>query len=87
MTSKERFLRNRAKKAGYKIHKGFVHYMHNGSVFIDQYGNRESGYSVLDLTTGYYIWGCYNEALDNLWTIEDVENFLKTQYRAIGLDW
>jgi hypothetical protein len=85
--SKESYLRKKAKKAGFEIHKGFVHYMHNGCVYTDQCGNRETGYSVTDLSTGFLVWGCYNNFYDNLWSLDDVETFLRNQYREYELEW
>lgn len=87
MSSKERFLREKAKKAGYKITKGFVHYMYNNSVYRNPDGERVVGYSIRDMSTGFCVWGCYDNNFDNLWSLCDVENFLRDQYSSAGLDW
>lgn len=87
MSSRERFLREKAKKAGYKIIKGFVHYLYNNSVYRNPDGKRVVGYSICDMSTGFYVWGCYDNNFDNLWNLCDVENFLRDQYSSAGLDW
>ena len=81
----EKTLRNRAHKIGYQISKGFQHFGEN--VFYDYFDKRHIGYMVKDMSTGCYVWGCYNSNLDYLWTLQDVENYLKKQYEAIGLKW
>lgn len=81
----ESTLRRRAYKIGYQVKKGFQHLGRN--VYHDQYGDRYSGYMVRDLHTGFYEWDGYNSNFDFLWTLEDVENFLREQYEALGLAW
>ena len=80
-------LRKRAKAAGYSIHHGFQHYLADGSVYTNIYGERFTGYEVTNLTTGYPEWGCYNNNFDHLWQLEDVEEFLKGVYEENGLNW
>ena len=81
----ERTLRDRAHKIGYHVTKGFTHF--GKHVFYDNYGERSTGYMVMDLSTGFYAWGSYNSNFDYLWELEDVEDFLKEQYEALGLAW
>lgn len=78
-------LRNKAYNINYKVEKGFVHY--RDVVDYDCHGKRHSGYDVLDLETGFYVPGCYDEHFDHLWDLDDVANFLKDQYAKRGLDW
>lgn len=83
----ERTLRRKALNIGYEIHKGYVHYIYNGTVFKNSAGKKQAGYSVMDLSTGFYIYGCYDSLFDNLWSLHDVENFLKKQYNHHKLNW
>lgn len=83
----EKTLRRRALNIGYEIHKGYVHYIYNGAVFKDNADNKQIGYSIMDLSTGLYIYGCYNNLFDNLWTLQDTEKFLKEQYKRHKLKW
>jgi hypothetical protein len=43
-------LRKRAYEAGYRIEKGFQHYMYNGAVCRDCNGDAYTGYNVWDLS-------------------------------------
>lgn len=81
----ENTLRNRAHKIGYHVKKGFQHF--GNQVFYNSYGERSTGYMVMDLSNGYYIWDGYNENFDFRWSLEDVEDFLKEQYEMLGLEW
>ena len=81
----ESTLRRRAYKIGYQVQKGFQHY--GKFVYHDQYGDRFSGYMVKDLQTGLYEWDGFDSNFDFLWTIEDVEDFLRERYEALGLAW
>ncbi len=81
----ESTLRKRAYKIGYQVQKGFMHF--GKSVFYDQNGERSSGYMVKELQYGFYVWGGYDSNFDFLWSIEDVEDFLKEQYESLGLTW
>lgn len=77
--SNERHLRKVAKENGYILHKGFVHYLCGGyPVFRDSNGNRKVGYTLIDTETNTYVWGSYNNCFDHLWSLQDVENYLKT---------
>lgn len=78
-------LRRRAHKIGYHVQKGFRHF--HQYVYHDEYGDRFPGYMVMDLQTGFYEWGGYDSNFSFLWDIEDVEDFLKEQYEALGLAW
>lgn len=81
----ESTLRKRAHKIGYHVTKGFTHFGQH--VFYNRYGERSSGYMVLDVRSNIYVWGCYNDIFDYLWELVDVESFLKEQYEALGLPW
>ena len=80
-------IRNKAYKAGYRVSKGFQHYMYNGAVVKDCNGLACTGFNVEDLTTGTLVWGCYDANYDHLWTLEDIESFLKTVYKENGLEY
>ena len=80
-------LRKRAYAAGYRIEKGFQHYTVTGAIFTNYCGDRFSGYMVKDFSTGIYEWGSYDEHFTHLWTLEDVEEFLKQVYEKSGLTW
>ena len=60
--------------------KGFQHYLYNGAVVRDCNGAAYTGYIVEDLSTGFFVWGCYDANYDHLWTLEDVEEFIKGEY-------
>ena len=86
-----RRLRRIARNLGYSIEKGYVHYItvyqvrrgveeHWCSpVYINQNGEKETGYIVKDDRTGFYVWGSYNDVYDHLWNLDDVESFLKRE--------
>jgi len=78
-------IREKAHEINYHVEKGFVHY--RNVVDYDKNGERHSGYMVMDLETGCYVRGCYNENFDFLWDLDDVISFLKGQYEILGLDW
>lgn len=82
-------LRKRAYEAGYRIEKGFQHYMYNNAVCRDCNGDAYTGYNVWDLSTNMCVWesGCYDSNYDHLCTLEDVEEFLKAEYEKAGLAW
>ena len=42
---------------------------------------------MIDLATGFYVWGCYDNNCDHLWTLEDVEEFLKKVYLEHDMRW
>lgn len=77
----------KALEVGYKVKKGFVHYVYNGAVFINSDGERETGYSVLNLRTNFSVSGCYNDCYDNLWSLEEVEEFIKAIYDSNNLEY
>ena len=85
MKYKENTLRRRAHRIGYHIQKGFIH--SGRYVYRDSYGNRYKGYMVMDLHTGFYVWGCCNSNFDFQWNLADVEQFLKDEFKARGLVW
>ena len=74
-------IRKKALKAGYKVSKGYQHYMYNGAVVKDCNGEPYDGYNVEDLTTGTLVWGCYDSNYDHLWGLDEVEEFLEKAYR------
>lgn len=83
-------LRRRAYEAGYRIEKGFQHYLLRGyPVCRDCNGEAYTGYDVRDLATGQLVYesGCYDSNYDHLCTLEDVEEFLKRAYEEAGLNW
>ena len=78
----EKTLRNKAYKAGYRINKGFQHQLTRSYPVAP---GRWVGYNVEDLTTGRMVWDCYDEVRDHLWSLEDVEEFLREVYEEAGL--
>lgn len=84
LEARERKARKKGLEAGYKVSKGFQHY-HNGGIVSNWNGERFTGYDVLDLVTNLSVWGCYDANCDHLWTIDDVEKFLKSVYKKNGL--
>jgi len=78
-------IRNKAYQINYQVMKGVQHC--RNAVFYDERGNRHSGFMVNNLETGCYVRGCYNEFYDFLWDLNDVIEFLKSQYKARNLDW
>ena len=83
----ERTLRRKAAKIGYGINKGYQHWLDKGyPIFCDCNGEKSIGYQVIDYSTGFAVWGSYDRMLDHLWSLGDVEQFLKEQYEKHGLD-
>ena len=80
-------IRKKAREAGYKVSHGFQHYHYNGAVCRDCNGNGYTGFNVLDLSTGLLVWDCYDEHYDHLWTLDDVDEFLKSVYEEAGLEY
>ena len=81
MNNVERKIYKKARAIGYSVHKGKVHFMSNNyPVYSD-----EVGYNVVDNSTGFTVWGCYNNLFDHLWDLDDVEDFLKSEYDNLGL--
>ena len=77
-------IRKKAHDIGFHVTKGFQHF--GRSVFHDSYGERHSGYMVLDMDTGL-CGGGNSEDFDFLWDLGDVVDFLKGQYETRGLVW
>ena len=77
-------LRRKAYDINYQVVKGFQHC--RDAVIYDENGNRQTGYMVKDLTIGYFVEG-YDEYYDFLMDLDDVNEFLKNRYSALGLDW
>ena len=78
-------LRDKAYEINHQVVKGFVHY--RDVVDYDRNGERHTGYMVKNLENGFYVLGCYNENFDFLWDLDDVAEFLKERYEALGLTW
>ena len=81
-------LRKRAYKAGYRIEKGFQHYMYNDAVCRDCNGDGYIGYNVWDLSNNQLVWesGCYDGNYDHLCVLEDVEELsIDTNYMWYAL--
>ena len=74
----EKKIRRILNEQGYSLHKGYVHYMVNNSLAYDDNGNKISGYMVFNHRTGCYEWDCYDCNYDHLWSLEDVESFVKS---------
>lgn len=80
-------IRSKAYEVGYKISKGFQHYLCSGAVVRNCNGAAYTGYNVEDLSTGFYVWGCYDANYDHLWTLEDVEKFIKGEYEKAEIEY
>nr|DAM76805.1 MAG TPA: hypothetical protein [Caudoviricetes sp.] len=80
-------IKKKAMSAGYCVSKGFRHYLYNNAVCVDNNGNRLTGFDVFDLSTNCSVWGCYNNNFDHLWTLEEVEKFIRTEYEKAGLEY
>lgn len=79
-------IRRKAYVAGFKVEKGFQHYMYGDCpVWTDIYGNRISGYSIFDLSRNQYIPECYDNLFDNKLSLEDVEKFIISVYDNAGM--
>ncbi len=83
----ETTLRRLAREAGYQINKGFQHWTVGGGIWVNAWGEREIGYLVTDLATGFAVWGSYDDIVDHTWQLADVEKFLKKVYESNGLKW
>ena len=85
----ENTIRKKAKDAGYYVTKGFQHYLGNKNYPVWTYANGERviGYNVEDLSLGCLVWGCYNNVIDHLWSLEDVDIFLREEYTRYGLEY
>lgn len=80
-------IRKKAINAGYRVDKGFQHYHYNGSVRTNWNGERFTGFNVWDLSTNTLVWDCYDSNYDHLWTLEDVEDFIKSEYIKSDLEY
>ncbi len=79
----EKTLRNKARKIGYRIEKGLQHDMCIKGCPVS-YG-RTVGYMVMDETTGYYVWGSYDNYHDYQLDLDIIEKCLKREYDELGL--
>lgn len=79
-----RQLRKKAYAINLQIVKGFQHC--RNAVIYDDNGNRQSGYMIKDLEIGFFLGG-YDENFDFLMDLDEVIEFLKGRYLALGLDW
>lgn len=83
----EATLRKRAKEIGFQIEKGFQH-DDFGDIVERKYIGRITGYQVKDIEEGSYVWGSRIEGgADHIWTLDEVENFLRNAYEERGLKW
>ena len=80
----EKTIRKKAAEAGYRVSKGFSHY-HSGGISTWGDGTRDTGYNVEDLSTGFLVWGCYDNIRDHIWSLEDVDAFLREEYQRYDL--
>lgn len=81
MKYSESTLRRKAYKIGYRLEKGYIHFLTKAyPVAI-----RECGYNVIDIMSGFPIWECRNDVYDHLFSMDDVEQFLREQYNELGL--
>lgn len=82
----EKTLRYKAKRIGYALERGYRHYVgFNGEIVKDSHGKPIEGYDVFDLQTGLYVYPSYNDVFDHLFTLEDVESFLRNEYKTQGI--
>ena len=79
----EKTLRKRAKAIGYSIHKGLQHEMCVKGCPV-AYG-RTVGYMVMDDSTGYYIWGSYDNVYDYRLDLVTIHECLNREYKKLGL--
>ncbi len=81
MMYSEKTIRRKAKAIGYTVEKGLLR-MTVGNAVIRP---RQTGYSLINDSLGCYVWGSYNEVFTHIWDLDDVENFLKSEYKDLGL--
>ena len=67
----ERFIYNKAKRIGYVVDKRT---MPDGI-----------SYNVKDLKSDCLVDGCYTSMRDHVWTLEEVERFIKFEYELAGM--
>lgn len=79
-------IRKKAYKIGYRVNKGFRRY-HNGGLWRDWNGVPRTGYNVVDLSQNILVWDCYDSNYDHLWTLEDVEEFIKGEYEKAEIEY
>lgn len=70
-------LRRKAYKVGYRLNKGFQHFLGKGYPV----AFREVGYNVIDIDTSCIVCG-NNDVYDHLFSLDDVEEFLREVYKA-----
>lgn len=75
----EKTLRRKAKEVGYTLEKGLIRV--RGLIMYP----KQTGYSLIDNDLGCYVWGSVDSDFIHLWDIEDVEDFLKSEYQSLGL--
>lgn len=82
----EKTLRKKAIKAGFRIEKGFCHWMTEGYPVYTYYnGERDTGYNLIDESTNTLVWGCHDGHVDHLFTLDDIAEFLEDVYTSNGL--
>lgn len=84
LEARERKVRKKANAAGYKVRKGFTHWLQWNTVYTNMTGERFIGYEVWDLSINQAVLGIDNN-FDYNATLEEVERFIKTIYEENGL--
>ena len=83
----ETTIRQRAKDIGFEVKKGYVRQISDGAIVTDMWGRKEKGFALVDSETGEYVADCANDDYCFLWTSwGEVEQFLRDEYRARGLE-
>lgn len=70
----EKTIRRKAYDLGYKLEKNYMRYMAFNNAIVEP---KATGYMLFDLRTNEYVWGSYNDCFCYLWSLEDVENYLR----------
>lgn len=89
MKYSERTIYKKALNAGYRVEKGFQHYLYNNAIFTNWNGERFTGFNVWNVSENRLEWGsgCYDAHYDHLCTLEEVEDFIKSVYEKAGLEY
>ena len=85
----ERTLRNRAKKIGFTVEKGYQSYLQKswGTVKVSN-GNRITGYSLyspegIEVNAPFESTACHDHEM----TMDELESYLQNLYEERGLPW
>ncbi len=73
----ERTLRERARRLGFEISKGYQRYLRGGEIVRDSENRPITGYNVLYVSLGCLAWDCYDNICDHLMDFHDVVQFLQ----------